>query len=197
MAIDEQSKAEAARLRQELFDHNHRYYVLDAPTISDADYDILFRRLVALETQYPAVRDPHSPTQKVGAPPLTEFAQVRHSLSMLSLSNVLSREEMQEFQARMHRFLKSEASLEYVAETKIDGVAIELVYENGNLVVGSTRGDGITGEDITQNLKTVRSIPLTLLPHKQHPIPRLLEVRGEVFLATAPFQQLNRERTAA
>lgn len=197
MPIDTQTKADVAHLRQELEFHNHRYYVLDDPTISDTEYDTLFRRLVELEARYPELRDPHSPTQKVGAPPLTEFTQVRHSLSMLSLANVLSREEMQEFQERIQRFLKSEAPIEYVAETKIDGVAVELMYENGKLVVGSTRGDGVTGEDITQNLKTVRSIPLTLLPHKQHPIPRLLEVRGEVFLATEPFQQLNRERAAA
>lgn len=197
MPTDSRAKAEVAHLRQELEFHNHRYYVLDDPTISDAEYDNLFRRLVELEARHPELRDPYSPTQKVGAPPLTEFAQVRHSIPMLSLANVVSREEMQEFQARIHRFLKNEVPIEYVAETKIDGVAVELVYEDGKLLVGSTRGDGVTGEDITRNLKTVRSIPLTLLPHKQHPIPRLLEVRGEVFLAAEPFQQLNRERAAA
>lgn len=197
MPIDTRIKAEVKRLRQELDLHNYRYHVLDNPTISDTEYDALFRRLVELEARYPELRDPHSPTQKVGAPPLTEFAQVRHSIPMLSLANVLSRKEMQEFQERIHRLLKNETPIEYVAETKIDGVAVELIYENGKLVVGSTRGNGVTGEDITQNLKTVRSIPLTLVPHKQHPIPRLLEVRGEVFLATEPFQQLNRERAAA
>lgn len=197
MPIDTHTKAEVERLRRELSYHNHRYYVRDDPTISDTDYDILFRRLVALEAQYPELRDPHSPTQKVGAPPLTVFAQVRHSVPMLSLANVLSREEMQEFHARIQRVLKSAAPIEYVAETKIDGVAVELVYEDGKLTVGSTRGDGVTGEDITQNLKTVRSIPLTLLSSRKHPVPRLLEVRGEVFLATEPFQQLNRERAAA
>ena len=197
MPIDTKIKTEVQRLRQELEFHNYRYHVLDDPTVSDAEYDLLFRRLVELEAQYPELRDLHSPTQKVGAPPLTKFAQVRHSIPMLSLSNVLNREEMQEFQGRIQRFLKNEAPIEYVAETKIDGVAVELIYENGKLIAGSTRGNGVTGEDITQNLKTVRSIPLTLRPHKQHPIPRLLEVRGEVFLATEPFQQLNRERAAA
>lgn len=197
MLTDKQAKAEVERLRQELSFHNYCYYILDDPTISDAEYDTLFRRLVELETLHPELQDPHSPTQKVGAPPLSEFAQVRHSIPMLSLANVLSREEMQEFQERIQRFLKSDAPLEYVAETKIDGVAVELVYEDGKLVVGSTRGDGVTGEDITQNLKTVRSIPLTLLSQRGHPAPRLLEVRGEVFLANEPFQQLNRERTAA
>ena len=197
MPIDTKIKTEVQRLRQELEFHNYRYHMLDDPTVSDAEYDSLFRRLVELEAQYPELRDLHSPTQKVGAPPLTKFAQVRHSIPMLSLSNVLSREEMQEFQGRIQRFLKNKAPIEYVAETKIDGVAVELIYENGKLIAGSTRGNGVTGEDITQNLKTVRSIPLTLRPHKQHPIPRLLEVRGEVFLATEPFQQLNRERAAA
>ncbi len=197
MSADKASKNEVDRLRQELILHNYRYYVLDDPLVSDAEYDKLFRRLVALETQYPELRDPSSPTQKVGAPPLTEFAQVRHSLQMLSLANVLSREEMQEFQERIQRFLKNDAPIEYEAEPKIDGVAVELVYENGKFAVGSTRGDGITGEDITANLKTVRSIPLTLLPGSHHPIPRLLEVRGEIYLPTEPFRQLNRERAAA
>ena len=190
-------QTEVAQLRQELTLHNYRYYVLDDPIVSDAEYDKLFRRLVELEQQYPELQDPTSPTQKVGAPPLTEFSQVRHSLPMLSLANVLSREEMQEFQDRIHRFLKSDAVIEYEAEPKIDGVAVELVYENGRLVVGATRGDGITGEDITANLKTVRSVPLQLLSQSRYPIPRILEVRGEVFLPTEPFRQLNRERAAA
>ena len=175
MPADKSVRAEVDRLRHELTQHNYRYYVLDDPLVSDAEYDTLFRRLVELEKQHPELHDPLSPTQKVGAPPLTEFAQVRHSLLMLSLANVVSREEMQEFQERIQRFLKNEAPIEYEAEPKIDGVAVELVYENGRLVVGSTRGDGVTGEDITENLKTVRSIPLTLLTHARHPVPRLLE----------------------
>ena len=197
MSADRNAKAEVERLRQELTLHNYRYYVLDDPLVSDAEYDRLFRRLVELETQYPELRDLLSPTQRVGAPPLTEFAQVRHSLPMLSLGNVVSREEMQEFHERIQRFLKRDEPIEYVAEAKIDGVAIELVYADGKLVTGSTRGDGTIGEDITQNLKTVRSVPLTLLSHSSHPAPARLEVRGEVFLATEPFRQLNRERVAA
>jgi DNA ligase (NAD+) len=197
MPVARTIKAEVEHLRQELLLHSYRYYVLDDPLISDAEYDRLFRRLVELETQYPELRDPHSPTQKVGAPPLSAFAQVHHSLPMLSLANVVSREEMQEFQERLQRFLNSSEPIEYVAEPKIDGVAIELVYEHGRLVVGSTRGDGVTGEDITQNLKTVRSIPLTLLQQEHRPVPTLLEVRGEVFLPIAAFRQLNRERTEA
>lgn len=197
MSVPSHIKAEVERLRQELIQHNYRYYVLDDPLVSDAEYDRLFRQLTALETQYPELHDPLSPTQRVGAPPLIEFAQVRHSLPMLSLGNVLSREEMQEFQERIQRVLKSNTPIEYVAEAKIDGVAVELVYEQGNFVVGSTRGDGVTGEDITQNLKTVRSVPLILLRHGRHPLPNRLEVRGEVFLATEPFRQLNRERAEA
>ena len=197
MPADRNVKAEVERLRQELTLHNYHYYVLDDPLVSDTEYDRLFRRLVELETQYPELRDPLSPTQRVGAPPLIEFTQVRHSLPMLSLGNVVSREEMQEFQERIQRLLKSDEPIEYAAEAKIDGVAIELVYENGKLVVGSTRGDGTIGEDITQNLKTVRSVPLTLLKHGSHPVPVRLEIRGEVFLATEPFRQLNRERAAA
>ena len=190
-------KAEVERLRQELTLHNYRYYVLDDPLISDAEYDRLFRRLVELETQYPELRDPHSPTQRVGAPPLTQFASVHHSLPMLSLGNVVSREEVQEFQERIQRFLRNNQPIEYAAEAKIDGVAVELVYEQGKFATGSTRGNGVIGEDITQNLRTVRSVPFMLWQHGSHPIPRRLEVRGEVFLATEPFRQLNRERAAA
>ena len=188
---------EVERLRAELALHNHRYYVLDEPLISDAEYDQLFRRLVDLEAAYPALHDPASPTQKVGAPPLAAFAQVRHTVPMLSLANVVSRTEMQEFHQRVQRALETTQSVEYVAEPKIDGVAVELVYEDGKLTVGSTRGDGVTGEDITANLKTVRSIPLTLLPQPAHPVPRRLEVRGEVFLPKAAFRGLNNTRAKA
>ena len=197
MPTEKNVKAEVERLRQELTLHNYRYYVLDDPLISDAEYDRLFRRLSELENQHPELRDPLSPTQRVGAPPLTAFAQVRHSLPMLSLANVVSRKEMQEFQERIQRVLKRDEPIEYAAEAKIDGVAIELVYEGGKLTVGSTRGNGVIGEDITQNLRTVRSIPLTLHSHGSHPVPSRLEVRGEVFLATEPFRRLNRERAAA
>src|SRR5216683_7584542 len=138
MPADRNVKAEVERLRQELTLYNYRYHVLDDPLVSDAEYDRLFRRLVELETQYPELHDPLSPTQRVGAPPLTEFTQVRHALPMLSLSNVVSREEMQEFQERIQRLLKRDEPIEYVAEAKIDGVAIELLYEHCKLVVGST-----------------------------------------------------------
>jgi DNA ligase (NAD+) len=197
MPSDTAVKAEIERLRRELTLHNYRYYVLDDPIISDADYDRLFRRLAELEAKHPELQDSHSPTQRVGAPPLSAFTPVRHSLPMLSLAHVVSREEMREFQGRIQRLLKTTEPVEYVAEPKIDGVAIELVYDHGRLVTGSTRGDGVTGEDITQNLKTVRSIPLTLVRQESRLFPSLLEVRGEVFLSIAAFRQLNRERAEA
>jgi DNA ligase (NAD+) len=180
-------------LRREIEKHNYQYHVIDDPLVSDADYDRLFRRLVELERQYPEFASPDSPTQKVGAPPLAKFGTVQHTLPMLSLNNASDREEMAEFEERIRRFLKSTGPIEYAAEPKIDGVAVELVYEEGRFAVGSTRGDGINGEDITVNLRTIRSIPLTLRSEKRRP-PERLEVRGEVFLSRKAFQQMNRER---
>ena len=189
----EEIKKEILRLRQEIEKHNRHYYVLDDPLISDAEYDHLFRRLLDLEKQHPELAAPDSPTQRVGAPPLEKFATVRHTLPMLSLNNANNQEEMEEFEERIRRFLKSSQPIEYVVEPKIDGVAVELVYDQGRFVVGSTRGDGINGEDITLNLKTIRSIPLTLHRESKR-FPQRLEVRGEVFLSRTAFQRLNRER---
>ena len=195
--MTKKSRAEAEReildLRRQIEKHNYQYYVLDAPLITDAEYDRLFLRLVELEKAYPELASPDSPTQKVGAPPLEKFKTVQHTLPMLSLNNANSREEMEEFEERIRRFLKTSEAIEYVAEPKIDGVAVELVYEQGRFTVGSTRGDGVNGEDITLNLKTIRSIPLTLRAEKRG-LPRRLEVRGEVFLSRRAFQQMNRER---
>ena len=184
---------EILELRREIEKHNYQYHVIDDPLVSDADYDRLFRRLVELERQYPEFASPDSPTQKVGAPPLEKFGTVQHTLPMLSLNNASDREEMAEFEERIRRFLKSTGPIEYAAEPKIDGVAVELVYEEGRFAVGSTRGDGMHGEDITVNLRTIRSIPLTLRSEKRRP-PERLEVRGEVFLSRKAFQQMNRER---
>ena len=184
---------EILELRREIEKHNYQYHVIDDPLVSDADYDRLFRRLVELERQYPEFASPDSPTQKVGAPPLEKFGTVQHTLPMLSLNNASDREEMAEFEERIRRFLKSTGPIEYAAEPKIDGVAVELVYEEGRFAVGSTRGDGIHGEDITVNLRTIRSIPLTLRSEKRRR-PERLEVRGEVFLSRKAFQQMNRER---
>src|SRR5262245_44905337 len=152
-------RREAERLWKAIEHHNHRYYVLDDPEITDAEFDALFRRLEALEAAHPDLRTPDSPTQRVGAAPLEEFATARHRHPMLSLQNVTTREEMAEFDARVRRFLGRDR-IEYVGEPKIDGVAVELVYERGALAVGSTRGDGAVGEDVTANIRTIRSVPL-------------------------------------
>jgi DNA ligase (NAD+) len=200
LAMAKPSKESAAKeifeLRQQLDKHNYQYYVLDEPLVSDAEYDRLFRRLVELEQQYPELAAPDSPTQKVGAPPLEKFPTVQHSLPMLSLNNAMDEDELREFEARIERFLKRADAIEYAVEPKIDGLAVELVYLDGKFTVGSTRGDGVNGEDISLNLKTIRSIPLVLRPGAR-PSPQRLEVRGEVFLSRGAFQKLNREREEA
>ncbi|MBM4263991.1 MAG: NAD-dependent DNA ligase LigA [Deltaproteobacteria bacterium] len=188
-----QIQQEIAQLRQQIEKHNYRYHVLDDPEISDAEYDQLFRRLTELERQHPEFASADSPTQKVGAAPLERFKTVQHTVPMLSLNNATDAESLQEFQERLQRFLKHDQKIEYAVEPKIDGLAVELVYVDGKFTVGSTRGDGINGEDITLNLKTIRSIPLTLRTDG-HPVPRRLEVRGEVFLGREAFQKMNRER---
>lgn len=189
--------AEVERLRKAIEHHNYRYYVLDSPEISDTEFDRLFRRLAELEEQYPELITPSSPTQRVGAAPLDKFATVRHSTPMLSLSNVLSETELEEFDERVRRFLKMAGPIEYVAEPKLDGLAVEVVYENGRFAVGSTRGDGITGEDVTANLRTIRSLPLELMRPPGVPAPpEHLEARGEVILAKEAFAALNAEREA-
>lgn len=187
---------EIIELRRQIEQHNYRYHVLDDPLISDAEYDRLFRRLVELEQEHPELTVADSPTQKVGAPPLAKFAAVRHTLPMLSLNNATDEEELREFEERIQRFLKYSETVEYAVEPKIDGVAVELVYVNGKFAVGSTRGDGIQGEDITLNLKTIRSIPLALRTDIR-PAPARLETRGEVFLSRDAFQKMNREREEA
>jgi DNA ligase (NAD+) len=186
---------EIQKLREKIEHHNWRYYVLDDPEISDTQYDRLMRRLTELEEKHPEYISPASPTQKVGAPPLEEFVQVRHSMPMLSLANAVNEDEAREFDAKIKRFLRLAASkrVEYVAEPKFDGVGVELVYEKGRLIVGSTRGDGVTGEDVTTNLKTVRSIPLRLRG-KPEEMPERLEARGEVYMRIRDFERLNRER---
>jgi DNA ligase (NAD+) len=184
---------EIVELRQEIEKHNFHYHVLDNPLISDAEYDRLFHRLVELEKAHPELASPNSPTQKVGAPPLDKFTTVRRTLPMLSLNNATAAEEMGEFEARIRRFLRNTEPIEYNVEPKIDGVAVELLYVDGRFTLGSTRGDGIQGEDITLNLRTIRSIPLMLRSDKRNP-PDRLEVRGEVFLSRQAFQLMNRER---
>jgi DNA ligase (NAD+) len=187
---------EIERLRRELDEHNRRYHVDDAPSVSDAEYDALFRRLVELEEQHPELRSPHSPTQRVGAAPAEKFASVRHTLPMLSLDNAMSADELREFDARVRRLLRSETDVEYVVEPKLDGLAVELVYLDGALSIASTRGDGINGEDVTANVRTIRAVPLQLLAASQ-PAPARLEVRGEIIFPRAAFARLNAERSAA
>ena len=189
----DRAENEILELRREIDKHNYQYHVLDNPLISDAEYDRLFSRLVALEREHPELATPDSPTQKVGAPPLEKFSTVQHTLAMLSLNNATGPEEIEEFEERIQRFLKHPDALEYAVEPKIDGLAVELVYVDGKFIVGSTRGDGVNGEDITLNLKTIRSIPLALRAAGRV-MPQRLEVRGEVFLPLEAFQKMNRER---
>lgn len=177
----------AQRLREALHYHNYRYFVLDDPEISDAEYDRMMRELIELEEAYPELVVPDSPTQRVGAAPLPAFETVRHRTPMLSLSNAFDREELEAFDARIRRLLGGEP-VEYVAELKIDGVAVSLSYQEGRFVRGATRGDGEQGEDVTQNLRTLRSVPLMLRR------PATLDVRGEVFMAKSSFEALNEER---
>jgi DNA ligase (NAD+) len=150
---------QAAALRVQIEQHNHSYYVLDQPTVSDAEYDRLFRTLQALELAFPELLRPDSPTQRVGGAPLAAFNEVRHATPMLSLNNAFEQEEVEAFDRRVAEALGSPL-IEYATEPKYDGLAVSLVYENGLLVSGATRGDGTTGEDVTTNLRTVRSIPL-------------------------------------
>ena len=180
-------------LRMQLNDHNYRYYVLDDPLISDSEYDQLFRELQKLETDNPNLITEDSPTHRVGAEPLSSFGSWTHRMPMLSLANAMNEDELAAFDTRVKKGLDTEKDLEYMAEPKLDGLAVELVYENGFFVNGSTRGDGITGEDITQNLKTITAIPLSLRKNGQKN-PPLLEVRGEVFITKDGFKKLNRNQ---
>ena len=189
-----QARKRIDKLREEIHYHNYRYYVLDNPVISDYEYDQLMRELENLERQFPHLITPTSPTQRVGAPPLEKFKEDRHTIPMLSLANAFEEGEVKEFDARVKRFLGTTKEIEYCAELKVDGVAVELIYEGSHFVNGSTRGDGFTGEDVTQNLKTVKSIPLLLMPSKEKGLASRLEVRGEVYLPLKAFQELNQQR---
>jgi len=181
------------KLREDIEYHNYRYYILDQPEISDAEYDRLMKELEKLEEQYPELRSPNSPTQRVGASPLEEFEIVRHTIPMLSLANAFDESEARDFDKRVKKFLGTSEEIEYVAEPKFDGLAVELVYEQGQFVVGSTRGDGVNGENITQNLRTIKTIPLQLI-RKEIAVPERLEVRGEVIMQLKRFKELNRKR---
>jgi DNA ligase (NAD+) len=190
--ISDDIKNELDRLKQEIEHHNRLYYILDQPEISDAEYDRLFDRLVELENKYPELVTPDSPTQRVGAPPLDKFESVSHTLPMLSLNKVTSADEFDDFVRRIDQFLAGEGGIiQYAVDLKFDGLAVELVYKKGLLALGSTRGDGVIGENVTSNLKTIKSIPLRL--RWENP-PKVLEVRGEVIIFKSHFERLNREQ---
>ncbi len=181
-------------LRDLIRHHDYRYYVLDGPEISDTEYDRLFRQLEDLEAAHPELVTPDSPTQRVGGKPLDKFGQITHAVPMLSLSNVFDEQELREFDERVRKGLETADLASYTVEPKIDGVAVGLVYENGLLNSGSTRGDGYTGEDVSLNIKTIKAIPLRLETKGLLAGVSLLDVRGEIYMARADFDQLNRFR---
>ncbi len=192
MAAPDSVKQRVIDLRTQLNHHNYRYYVLDSPEISDSEYDDLMQELKRLETQYPDLITPDSPTQRVGAAPVSEFGVVEHPVPLLSLANVFNKDELLAWHKRVKGLLGNQ-EFNLVCELKMDGLAVALTYVNGMLVTGATRGDGFRGEDITQNLKTIRSIPLSV----SKDAPLRFEVRGEVFLPKAGFKKLNDERARA
>jgi len=177
---------EVARLRTEIERHNHLYYVVNQPELTDAEYDALYRKLEELEAAHSELIAPDSPTQRVGSKPSQSFASIEHSIAMLSFGNAFDADELRDFDRRVCSQLGVEL-VTYVAEPKLDGLAVELVYRDGLLVSGSTRGDGQIGEDVTVNLRTIRSIPLRLR-QEDGPAPALLEVRGEVFIEKQAFK---------
>ena len=191
----ETAKKRISELSYQLNHHSYRYYVLDDPKIYDSKYDRLYRELQNLEEQSPELVTPDSPTQRVGAPPLESFVSVTHAVPMLSLDNAFGNDELREFDDRMKRLLNRTEDIEYTVEAKIDGVAVELVYEGGLFTLGSTRGDGFVGENVTLNLKTIKSIPMRLLQNNSS-VPERLDVRGEVYYPNSGFMKMNKEREA-
>ncbi|MEP4484663.1 MAG: NAD-dependent DNA ligase LigA [Halioglobus sp.] len=188
MAADPHTIEEAGRLHEQLADWNYRYYVLDDPTVPDSEYDRALRRLQELEALFPELVTPDSPTQRVGAAPLSQFSQVAHEVPMLSLENAFDSEEMASFNRRLLDRLGDVDAIEFACEPKLDGIAVSLLYRDGLLERGATRGDGTTGEDITHNVRTIASIPLRL---RGQGYPALLEVRGEIYMPRAGFEALN------
>ncbi len=188
--IPEEKKKEIEKLVKELNYHCYRYYVLDSPVISDEEYDRLYFRLKELEEKYHYIL-PDSPTLRIGAPPLDKFEKVRHTEPMLSLDNAFSYDEVREFDGRVKRFLKSDQEIEYTVEPKYDGLAIELTYRKGLLYRASTRGDGYEGEDVTQNIRTIKSVPLKI---EEVEIPEDIDIRGEIYMDIDEFDKLNKER---
>jgi DNA ligase (NAD+) len=188
MAAPRDAVRQAARLREEINTHNYRYYVLDAPSIPDAEYDRMLRELVDLEQRYPELAVADSPTQRVGAAPASGFSEVRHAVPMLSLDNAFSDDDVAAFDRRVRERLEADGPISYSAEPKLDGVAISILYEDAVLVRAATRGDGTVGEDVTRNVRTVPSVPLRL---RGRNVPTTVEVRGEIYMPRAGFQDLN------
>ena len=189
----EQAKIEIAALRKQLNDHTYRYYVLDQPVIDDAQFDALMRRLSAIETDYPSLITADSPTQRVGGMVAGGFVRVTHLTAMRSLGNAFSADELLAFHHKVQNGLGTDQQIEYIVELKIDGLAINLIYEDGQLVSGVTRGDGTQGEDVTSNIRTIKSVPLSLRTDEVS-VPPVLEVRGEVYMPKREFERLNNER---
>ncbi|QGF24476.1 NAD-dependent DNA ligase LigA [Raineyella fluvialis] len=195
---DERTRERHAALATEITEHRYRYYVLDAPTVSDGEFDTLMRELEGLEERFPELRTPDSPTQQVGAAPSATFAPVQHLQPMTSLDNVFNQEELFAWVDRTYDRLGGRPGEgAFVCELKIDGLAVDLVYENGVLVRAATRGDGRVGEDVTANVRRIEAIPHTLVSRAGHPVPALLEVRGEVYLSLEQFTRINEELVAA
>lgn len=195
MTDKEDVSARIEELRRLIDYHNYRYYALDQPEISDAEYDRIFRELVDLENANPELITPYSPTQRVGFAPIEKFLPFRHEVPLLSLENAMNTQEALDFDRRVGKLLGTGVEIEYVAELKMDGLAVELVYENGVLAGAGTRGDGFTGEDVSQNVKTIRSVPWRLFSHQaKDALPAKLAVRGEVFIEKREFEALNEER---
>ncbi|MCY7293947.1 NAD-dependent DNA ligase LigA [Alteromonas sp. a30] len=194
MKSPEELTQQVSELRRLLRKYSHEYHTNDDPTVSDAEYDTLFQQLLAIEKAHPELQSDDSPTQKVGAPPLPEFEQVQHEVPMLSLENAFSEEDMIAFEKRIQDRLKRHDKLSFSCEPKLDGLAVSLLYENGKLVRGATRGDGMVGEDITANVRTIKGVPLSL---DGDDYPDRIEVRGEVFIPVARFKQLNEQQAKA
>jgi len=192
------TRADVEKLRRDIEHHNHRYYVLDDPEVSDAEYDRLLRRLEAIEAGRPELRTPDSPTQRIGAPPAEGFAVVTRRVPMLSLENAMAEDEFREWRERLVRVVGAAGESDYVCEPKMDGVAVELVYEQGTLVQASTRGDGVNGEDVTGNVRTIRAIPLRLVQASRgSKAPQAVSVRGEVYLTIEDFERINQKQMDA
>ncbi len=191
-----EAKKKIEKLRKEINYHNYRYYVLNDPVISDEEYDRLFKELVELEEKFPEFRSSHSPTQRVGAPPKKEFTPFTHKEEMFSLQDARNEAEIIEFDKRVKRFLNfsENHNISYTAEPKIDGLSTEIVYEKGILKGAGTRGDGVTGEDVTLNVKTIKTVPLYLIENKDFPVPERIDVRGEVYMNRKDFEELNKNR---